>query len=250
MSLAVWTSSRGVIGAPTGFISISHFQVATRHPSFSFQLVSCTMRDWKHLTQRFSVGVGTFCGIYVSLRHLNIFRWVSQELSRLFDAKKLSFASSMALAPPVSSNNMSDIHRVRTHGIPSIVDVRRVCVQLRIYCRVVPGRVSVQLTLKSQILKPSVWSLFHRIVTSVLQHMDQGVITNFKPICRRVLLQRVVMGLELEQPYEIDSKRDAFVNTYLNDVQETIISKAFQHTGFTTVIEENQENVPNDMGEE
>ncbi|GBM45232.1 Tigger transposable element-derived protein 4 [Araneus ventricosus] len=41
-------------------------------------------------------------------------------------------------------------------------------------------------------------------VTSILQPMDQGVINSFKRIHRRVLLQRVVMGFELEQPYEID----------------------------------------------
>ncbi|GBO36065.1 hypothetical protein AVEN_13661-1 [Araneus ventricosus] len=35
-----------------------------------------------------------------------------------------------------------------------------------------------------------------------------------------------------------------------NDVQETTISKAFQHAGFTTEIEESQENVPDDMGED
>lgn len=37
-----------------------------------------------------------------------------------------------------------------------------------------------------------------------------------------------------------------------NDVQETTISKAFQfqHTGFTTVIEKSQDNVPVNMSEE
>ncbi|GBM77297.1 hypothetical protein AVEN_60058-1, partial [Araneus ventricosus] len=35
-----------------------------------------------------------------------------------------------------------------------------------------------------------------------------------------------------------------------NDVQETTISNAFQDAGFTTVIEESQENVPDDMGED
>lgn len=37
-----------------------------------------------------------------------------------------------------------------------------------------------------------------------------------------------------------------------NDVQETTITKAFQfqHTGFTTVIEESQDNVPVYMSEE
>ncbi|GBN34879.1 hypothetical protein AVEN_271839-1 [Araneus ventricosus] len=52
-------------------------------------------------------------------------------------------------------------------------------------------------------------------VTSILQPMDQGVINSLKHIYRRVLLQRVVMGLELEKPYKIDSKLDAFVNTCL-----------------------------------
>ncbi|GBM66988.1 hypothetical protein AVEN_111009-1 [Araneus ventricosus] len=68
-------------GTPKGVISISHLQMAPKHPSFSSQLVSCTMRGWKHQAWWFSVGVGTFCGIYGSLRHLNIFRWVSQALS-------------------------------------------------------------------------------------------------------------------------------------------------------------------------
>ncbi|GBO46213.1 hypothetical protein AVEN_31938-1, partial [Araneus ventricosus] len=35
-------------------------------------------------------------------------------------------------------------------------------------------------------------------VTSILQPMDQGVINSFKRIYRRVILKRVVMGLELE----------------------------------------------------
>ncbi|GBM18974.1 hypothetical protein AVEN_99935-1 [Araneus ventricosus] len=35
-----------------------------------------------------------------------------------------------------------------------------------------------------------------------------------------------------------------------NDAQETTIFKVFQHAGFTTIIEESKENVPDDMGED
>ncbi|GBN16306.1 hypothetical protein AVEN_221884-1 [Araneus ventricosus] len=80
MSLAVWTSSEGVIWSPTGIISISHLQVASRHPSFSSRLVSCTMRGWKLQAWRFSVGVGTYCGNDGSLRQLHNFRWVNHAL--------------------------------------------------------------------------------------------------------------------------------------------------------------------------
>ncbi|GBL74588.1 Tigger transposable element-derived protein 6 [Araneus ventricosus] len=88
-------------------------------------------------------------------------------------------------------------------------------------------------------------------VTSILQPMDQSVINSFRRIHRRVLLQRVVMGLELEQPYEIDvlSAMHLSIRAW-NDVQETTISKAFQHAGFTTTIEESQENVPDNMVED
>ncbi|GBL63324.1 hypothetical protein AVEN_275309-1 [Araneus ventricosus] len=140
--------------------------------------------------------------------------------------------------------------------------------------------------------------------------MDQGA-NSFKRRYRRVLLQRVVMGSEFDQPYETDVlsathlsirawndvqettisefdqpyETDVLSATHLsirawndvqettisefdqpyetdvlsamhfsvrawNDVQETTISKAFQHAGFTTVIEESQENVPDDMGED
>ncbi|GBM46238.1 Tigger transposable element-derived protein 4 [Araneus ventricosus] len=61
-------------------------------------------------------------------------------------------------------------------------------------------------------------------ITSILQPMDQGVINSFKRTYRRVLLQRVVMGLELEQPYEIDvlSAMHLSISAW-NDVQETTI---------------------------
>ncbi|GBN17698.1 hypothetical protein AVEN_150117-1 [Araneus ventricosus] len=59
------------------------------------------------------------------------------------------------------------------------------------------------------------------------------------------------MDLELEQPYEIDvlSAMHLSIRAW-NDVQETTISKAFQHAGFTTIIEESQENVSDDMSED
>ncbi|GBO39073.1 Tigger transposable element-derived protein 4 [Araneus ventricosus] len=87
--------------------------------------------------------------------------------------------------------------------------------------------------------------------TSILQPKDQDVINSFKRIYRRVLFQRVVMGLEFEQSYEIDVLIAMHLSILAwNDIQETTISKAFQHTGFTTVIEESQENIPDDMGED
>ncbi|GBN24677.1 hypothetical protein AVEN_209881-1 [Araneus ventricosus] len=59
------------------------------------------------------------------------------------------------------------------------------------------------------------------------------------------------MGLELEQHYAIDVLSAMYLSICAwNDVQETTISKAFQHTGFTTVIEGIQENVPDDMGKD
>lgn len=85
-------------------------------------------------------------------------------------------------------------------------------------------------------------------VTSILQPMDQGVINSFKRIYRRVLLQRVVMGLELNQPYEIDVLGAMHLSIRAwNDVQATTIAKAFQNAGFSTLINENQENVADDI---
>ncbi len=83
--------------------------------------------------------------------------------------------------------------------------------------------------------------------------MDQGVINSFKRIYRRVLLKRLneVLGLELEKPYEIDVLNAIHLSIRAwNDVQQSTISKAFQHAGFTTVIEEreSQENVPYNIG--
>ncbi|XP_035227659.1 tigger transposable element-derived protein 6-like [Stegodyphus dumicola] len=40
--------------------------------------------------------------------------------------------------------------------------------------------------------------------TAVLQPMDQGIINSFKRKYKTVLLQRVILGLEREQPYQID----------------------------------------------
>ncbi|GBL73636.1 hypothetical protein AVEN_230640-1 [Araneus ventricosus] len=61
-------------------------------------------------------------------------------------------------------------------------------------------------------------------VTTILQPMDQGVINSFKSIYRRVPSQRVVMGFELGQPYEIDvlSAMHLSIRAW-NDVQETTI---------------------------
>jgi hypothetical protein len=81
--------------------------------------------------------------------------------------------------------------------------------------------------------------------------MDQGVINSFKRIYRRVLLKILVLGLELEQPYEIHVLNAMHLSIRAwNDVQQSTISKAFQHAGFTTVIEEReiQENVPYNIG--
>ncbi len=69
-------------------------------------------------------------------------------------------------------------------------------------------------------------------VTSVLQPMDQGVINSFKRIYRRVLLKRLVLGLELQKPYEIDVLNAIHLSIRAwNYVQQSTISKAFQHAG-------------------
>ncbi|XP_035210610.1 uncharacterized protein LOC118184960 [Stegodyphus dumicola] len=72
--------------------------------------------------------------------------------------------------------------------------------------------------------------------------MDQGIINSFKRKYKTVLLQRVILGLEREQPYQIDILGAMHLSiSAWNDVLDETISKAFRHASFikeTDVTEE------------
>ncbi|KFM72755.1 Tigger transposable element-derived protein 6, partial [Stegodyphus mimosarum] len=89
--------------------------------------------------------------------------------------------------------------------------------------------------------------------TAVLQPMDQGIINSFKRKYKKVLLQRVILGLEREQPYQIDILGAMHLSiSAWNDVLDETISKAFRHAGFikeTDVTEEIHDNRSHDEDE-
>ncbi|XP_035228104.1 tigger transposable element-derived protein 6-like [Stegodyphus dumicola] len=89
--------------------------------------------------------------------------------------------------------------------------------------------------------------------TAVLQPMDQGIINSFKRKYKTVLLQRVILGLEREQPYQIDILGAMHLSiSAWNDVLDETISKAFRHAGFikeTDVTEEIHDNRSHDEDE-
>ncbi|XP_035221575.1 tigger transposable element-derived protein 4-like [Stegodyphus dumicola] len=88
---------------------------------------------------------------------------------------------------------------------------------------------------------------------AVLEPMDQGIINSFKRKYKTVLLQRVILGLEREQPYQIDilGAMNLSISAW-NDVLDETISKAFRHAGFikeTDVTEEIHDNRSHDEDE-
>ncbi|XP_035234146.1 tigger transposable element-derived protein 6-like [Stegodyphus dumicola] len=89
--------------------------------------------------------------------------------------------------------------------------------------------------------------------TAVLQPMDQGIISSFKRKYKTVLLQRVILGLEREQPYQTDILGAMHLSiSAWNDVLDETISKAFRHAGFikeTDVTEEIHDNRSHDEDE-
>lgn len=69
--------------------------------------------------------------------------------------------------------------------------------------------------------------------TLFLKQMDQYVIKSFKRKYKKVLLQRVIFGLEQEESYEIDIFGTMlFSISPWNDIYDAIISNEFRHAAF------------------
>ena len=81
--------------------------------------------------------------------------------------------------------------------------------------------------------------------TAKLQPCDQGIIKNFKTLCRQMLLKCIVQGLDDGEQWNINLLDGLYlIRLAWQNVKCSTISNCFRHTGFYVSLENDQQPVP------